>query len=68
MQDSQESPYVPTLEDIAAATARIRETWSEATHRERAGLSTRAKWCPPLVVGVSQDAEFIDYKTPGHET
>jgi len=33
--------YLPTPEEIALATAKIRNHWSERTYRERAGLSPK---------------------------
>ena len=40
-------PRDPTLAEIALQTAQIRATWSELTHRERAGLALRPRWRPP---------------------
>lgn len=40
-------PRDPTLAEIASQTAQIRATWSELTHRERAGLALRPRWRPP---------------------
>jgi hypothetical protein len=41
-------PIDPTPFEIAAATARIRMSWSETEHRLRAGYSAESPWEPPL--------------------
>ena len=41
-------PYLPTPEQIREAAAKERESWTEAEHRERAGIR-RTDWAPPNV-------------------
>ena len=36
--DDQTAPFIPTPEQIAAGTAKLRSSWSEKMHRARAGL------------------------------
>jgi hypothetical protein len=48
MRLEDEVPYLPTPEEIEAAAAQIRETWSEAELYRRAGL-TRAPVEIPVV-------------------
>jgi len=40
-------PYLPTPEEIAKATAEIRATWDEETHRARWVGDTSQEWAPP---------------------
>jgi len=40
--------YIPTLRDIEEATAKIREGWSEAEHKKRAGVIV-PPWTFPMV-------------------
>jgi len=37
-QRTNDKGYAPTADEIEAATARIRATWSERDHRRRLGL------------------------------
>lgn len=51
MQHRGGEPTPPTELEIAEATAKLRETWSEREHRRRAGLSSRChviEWHQPI--------------------
>jgi hypothetical protein len=50
-------PVDPTPFEIAVATARIRMGWSEAEHRQRAGLPECHSWEPPT--GRIEEARFL---------
>ena len=44
---SQAWPADPTPEEIAAACAAIRETWTEAERLRRLAVPDRVEWAPP---------------------
>jgi len=44
--DDPRAPYSPDQDAIAAACTELREKWSDATHRKRAGFLVEA-WQPP---------------------
>ena len=54
--------FLPGPAEIAAATARIRERWSEKEFRKRSGEDPDAfnRWSVPMVA-VVQDANDVDF-------
>ena len=55
------TPYIPTPEDIERETAKIRETWDEGERNLRAGINGQVPFTIPVVTSL----ETID-KRSGH--
>ncbi|HTQ38059.1 MAG TPA: hypothetical protein VMJ32_03475 [Pirellulales bacterium] len=53
--------YLPTLDEIARATAALRQTWSEAEHHRRAGIEPRR-----VELAVLPDAVLFPDPAPYH--
>jgi hypothetical protein len=60
--NGRRAQFLPAPAEIAAATARIRDRWSEREFRKRSGEDpdTFSRWTVPTVT-VVQDANDVDF-------